>query len=40
MLLRFWLPSSRDIVIVNGLNPPAWIFVVPAVNDGANGSTP
>jgi hypothetical protein len=34
---RFCWPSSRLIVIVNGLNPPAWILVVPAVNDGANG---
>src|ERR1700722_1898913 len=35
---RFWLPSPRLIVIVNGLNPPAWILVVPAVSDGLNGS--
>ena len=35
---RFWLPSSRLIVIVNGLNPPAWMLVVPAVSDGLNGS--
>src|SRR6185312_9970345 len=30
-------PSSRPIVIVNGLNPPAWMLVVPAVSDGENG---
>src|ERR1700743_1615386 len=30
-------PSSRLMVIVNGLNPPAWMLVVPAVNDGENG---
>ena len=23
---------------MNGLNPPAWMLVVPAVSDGANGS--
>ena len=28
---------TRLIVIVNGLNPPAWLLVVPAVNDGLNG---
>src|ERR1700749_1472971 len=35
---RVWLPSSRLIVIVNGVKPPAWMFVVPAVSDGAKGS--
>jgi hypothetical protein len=34
---RSWLPSGRLIVIVNGLNPPAWLLVVPAVKDGENG---
>ena len=34
---RFWLPSSRLIVIVNGEKPPAWMLVVPAVSDGSNG---
>jgi hypothetical protein len=26
------------MVIVNGLNPPAWILAIPAVNDGENGN--
>ena len=38
MLCRFWLPSSRLIVIVNGVNAPACRFRLPAVSDGANGS--
>src|ERR1700733_4935022 len=33
---RFCSPSSRDIVIANGLNPPAWILVVPTVSVGLN----
>src|ERR1700727_1978681 len=36
MLCRFCCPSSRDIVITNGVNPPAWMLDVPAVNDGLN----
>ncbi len=35
---RLWLPSSRLIVIVNGLKAPAWLLVAPAVSEGANGS--
>src|SRR5580704_18372316 len=31
-------PSSRRIVITNGLNPPAWILEVPTVRVGLNGS--
>ena len=31
------VPSSRDIVIVNGVKPPAWMLVDPAVRVGANG---
>jgi hypothetical protein len=38
MAWRFWLPSGLLIVIVNGLNPPAWKLVVPAVSDGLNGN--
>src|SRR5450759_2309966 len=29
-------PSLRPKASVNGLNPPAWLLVVPAANDGAN----
>src|ERR1700733_13925295 len=32
-----WGPSSRLIVIVNGLKPPAELLVVPAVREGLNG---
>jgi hypothetical protein len=35
---RFCSPSSRLIVITNGVNPPAWMLVVPVVNVGSNGS--
>ncbi len=34
----FWFPSWRLIVVVNGLNCAALMFVVPAVRVGANGS--
>ena len=29
-----WSWSVREKVAVNGLKPPAWLLVVPAVNDG------
>src|SRR5450759_3043881 len=29
-------PSWRENVTLNGLKPPAWLFVVPALNDGLN----
>src|SRR5438445_5030648 len=35
---RFWLPSSRLIVVENGVNAPAWTLVEPACNEGANGN--
>ena len=31
-------PSSRLIVIVNGLNPAAWMLVIPPASEGANGN--
>ena len=33
----FCWPSSRPIVVTSGLNAPALMFVIPAVNDGLNG---
>ena len=32
-----WSASGRVIVSVNGVNAPAWMFVVPAWNPGLNG---
>jgi hypothetical protein len=34
----FWLPSSRPIVVVSGLNAAALMFVVPPVSDGEKGN--
>src|ERR1700704_421711 len=38
--LRTCSLSWRPIVVVNGVNAPAWMFVLPTVNDGENGSAP
>src|ERR1039458_3973842 len=34
----FWFPSSRESVVVSGLNDPALMFVVPDARAGENGS--
>ena len=34
----FCWPSTREIVVVSGLKPPASTLVVPPVSDGLNGS--
>src|SRR6202043_4239840 len=34
--LRNSSESERPNASVNGLNPPAWLLVVPALNDGLN----
>jgi hypothetical protein len=37
MPCRLCCPSTRLIVVVNGVSAPAWMFVLPAVSDGSNG---
>jgi hypothetical protein len=32
--------SEREKVTLNGLNPPAWLLTVPAVNEGLNRCPP